>query len=143
MSAQKTMLRVCDLMVEKVHTAQPQDDLGVVRDRMVEYQVRHVPVVDEDGDLVGLVSHRDLLRRSLVEQADVPAFLEETLLARTLVRDVMVRDVETVTPDADLGEAARLMLENKYGCLPVVEGQRLVGILTEADFVRRLAEEGR
>jgi CBS domain-containing protein len=55
------------------------------------------------------------------------------------VEEVMVHEVETVEPTAPLSEAAALMLENKFGCLPVVEGDRLVGILTESDFVRHVA----
>lgn len=134
----KTM-QVDDLMTSNVFALRPEDDLGALQDLMRSHDIRHVPVVDEDGDLVGLVSHRDLLRSALIEQP-VPAYLERALLERLKVRDVMVRDVESVAPDDDLRDAAQLMFENKYGCLPVVAGKRLVGILTEADFVRLMAQ---
>ena len=129
-------LKVRDLMTTEVVALNPDDDLGTLRDLMVDRHVRHVPVVDADGEIVGLVTHRDLLRSSLIEQADTPLFIEQAMLTRTRVRDVMTADVETVPADADLREAAQIMFENKFGCLPVVEGRRLVGILTEADFVR-------
>jgi CBS domain-containing membrane protein len=107
---------------------------------MEEHRCRHMPVVDGEGDLVGLVTHRDLLRYALIEQPEVPRFVETALLERLTVGDVMVREVETVDPGAELRQAAQTMIENKFGCLPVVEGRRLVGILTESDFVRRVAQ---
>ena len=102
--------------------------------------VRHVPVVDEDGDLVGLVTHRDLLRCAVAEESDLPLSVQRDMLSRRQVGEVMTPEPETVDAETEIGVAAMTMFENKYGCLPVVEGARLVGILTEADFVRYLAE---
>jgi len=97
-------------------------------------------VVDRDGELVGLVSHRDLARGILGRIDDVPIGVEEDILRRRRVGEIMVTEPETVEPDARLRDAAEIMLEDKIGCLPVVEGTRLVGILTEADFVRDYLE---
>lgn len=130
------------LMRDRVFAVRPDDDLATVRDLMDDHAVRHVPVVDADGDVVGLVSHRDLLRAALIERADLPVVVERTLLERTHVRDVMTTYVETVAPDTPLAEAARRMLESRIGSLPVTDGARLVGILTEADFVRSHAGAG-
>jgi len=135
-------MRVRDLMTEDVIAVRPDDNLATLRGLMAERDVRHMPVVGTDGELVGLVSQRDLLRNSLVEQADVPDFVEDVVLERLRVRELMTSVVESTGPDVDVREAARTMFENKYGCLPVVEGERLVGILTESDFVRLFAEEG-
>ena len=129
-------LRVRDLMTEEVVA---EDSLAALRDLMYDRDVRHMPVVDRDRELVGLVTKRDLLRDSLIEQRDVPDFVEEVILERRRVGELMTTAVEAIEPDADIGEAARIMFENKFGCLPVVEGRRLVGILTEADFVRLFA----
>jgi CBS domain-containing protein len=85
---------------------------------------------------VGVVSHRDLLRNALIEQPDLPRYIERELLARTLVREVMCAPVLTADPEQDAAEVARALFDNKIGCLPVVEGSRVVGILTESDFVR-------
>jgi CBS domain-containing membrane protein len=134
-----TKIAVSDAMTGRVYTVEPDDPLSLAWEVMRERGVRHVPVLDAEGDLVGLVTHRDLLRASLVEQNDLPRVIERALLERTRVADVMVQNVETVSPDDELPDAARLMLEQKFGCLPVVEGRRLVGILTESDFVRWVA----
>jgi CBS domain-containing membrane protein len=102
---------------------------------------RHVPVVDEDGVLVGLVTHRDLLRHVIADKADVPLSARRDRLERYLVGDYMIEEVATTEPDVPIAEAAQLMSEEKYGCLPVVEGMKLVGILTESDFVRYMAAQ--
>ena len=88
---------------------------------------------------MGLVSQRDLLRNHLIEQADVPDFIEDALLERLRVRELMTTGVVSIEPESDIREAAQIMYENKYGCLPVTEESRLVGILTESDFVRFMA----
>jgi len=132
-------LTVGDLMTSDIVAVRPSDHLGLLRDLLWEHKIRHMPVVDADGDLVGLVSQRDLLRNALVDQSDVPEYVEDAVLGRLTANDVMTTYVERVSPDTDLRVAAHTMLENKYGCLPVTVGDRLVGILTEADFVRFLA----
>lgn len=133
-------LLVRDLMTEDVIALQPDDSLAKLRDLFYERRIRHMPIVDGDGQLVGLVSQRDLLRNSLVDQVNVPEAVEQAVLERLQVRDLMTSQVEGVRPDLDIREAAQIMLEHKYGCLPVVDGERhLVGILTESDFVRFLA----
>ncbi len=132
-------LRVRDLMTEEVVAVTADDSLAALRDLMYDRDVRHMPVVDRDRELVGLVTKRDLLRDSLIEQRDVPDFVEEVILENRRVGELMTTAVEAVEPDADIAEAARIMFDNKFGCLPVVEGRRLVGILTEADFVRLFA----
>jgi CBS domain-containing protein len=131
-------LHVRDLMTREVLSVQPDDNLRQVYDLMAEHHVRHMVVVDEDGDLVGLVSHRDLLRSSVIEQ-ELPLSLARDILEEVRVKEMMTSEVATAEPDLDLAEAARLMFDEKIGCLPVVEGSRLVGILTESDFVRHYA----
>ncbi len=134
------VLRVRDLMTRNVVAARPDDSVAKLRNLMVERDVRHIPVVEGDRELVGLVSQRDLLRNALIEQPDVPDFIEDALLERLHVRELMTTGVVSVEPDSDIREAAQVMFENKFGCLPVIEGARLVGILTESDFVRMMAE---
>ncbi len=134
------VLRVRDLMTRNVVAARPDDSVAKLRNLMVERDVRHIPVVEGDRELVGLVSQRDLLRNALIEQPDVPDFIEDALLERLHVRELMTTGVVSVEPDSDIREAAQVMFENKFGCLPVIEGSRLVGILTESDFVRMMAE---
>ncbi|MFO1463273.1 MAG: CBS domain-containing protein [bacterium] len=134
-------LLVRDLMTEKLFTVRPEHDLAHLNDMMAEMHVRHMPVVDEDGALVGLVSQRDLLRTAMDPAGMLPVSEQRELLRNTRVREIMTVEVETATPDTDIAEAGNLMLENKLGCLPVVEGDQLVGILTESDFVKYVVRE--
>ena len=133
---------VRDLMTERVYTLSPSDDLVALEDLMDFRHVRHVPIVDREGELVGLATHRDLSRSVLSRLEDVPMSVERDLLRTRRIREIMTTEPETVEPDVSLKEAASVLLENKIGCLPVVEGLRLVGILTEADFVRDYLERG-
>jgi CBS domain-containing membrane protein len=128
--------RVRDLMTEPVFTLSPNDTLECAQELMDARRIRHVPVVDEDGDLVGLVTQRDLARTVLGRVDALPISARHSILSSRRVRDMMTREVATADPDTDAYEAAATIFENKFGCLPVVEGSRLVGILTEADFVR-------
>ncbi|MFN7926633.1 MAG: CBS domain-containing protein [Blastocatellia bacterium] len=94
--------------------------------------VRHVPVEDDEGHLLGLVSHRDLLR--LMAQG---ALNQTEPIA---VKNVMTPQPITVTPQTTTLAAIALMRQHKVGCLPVVEEGRLVGIVTAYDFLRLSAE---
>jgi len=85
------------------------------------------------------VWHRDLLPNTLFDRPRVSQYVEDEILASLQVSEVMTRDIECVAPEDDLIEAARLMLDRKFGCLPVLAAGRLVGILTESDFVRLYA----
>lgn len=138
-----TDLKVRDLMTPGVVSVRPGDSVAAAYELMLDHRFRHLAVIDGDGDLVGLLTHRDLLRHSLIERAELPLGLQRTVMRRIRVEEVMTSEVETVEPDLPLEDAALNMFENKYGCLPVVESSRVVGILTEADFVRFFALAGR
>jgi CBS domain-containing protein len=128
-------MKVGDLMTSEVTTLHRNEMLSLAEQLMNLGRIRHLPVVDEDGELVGIVSQRDLflsgLLRALGHGKHAAARVREMLP----VKEVMSTDVVTTTRDASLEEAARLMFDKKIGCLPVVENGRLVGILTEGDFV--------
>ncbi len=132
-------LRVRDLMTPNVVSVRPDDTVATAYELMLDNRFRHLIVRDRDGDLVGLLSHRDLLRHSLIERAELPLSLQRSVMRRIRVEEVMTSEVETTEPDKLIQEVALVMFDNKYGCLPVVEGSRVVGILTEADFVRHFA----
>ncbi|MCP3963973.1 MAG: CBS domain-containing protein [bacterium] len=131
--------QVRDLMSEDVYSAYPDDELAVLCDLMARRHVRHMPVVDLRGELVGLVSQRDLLRHQIVEHDGGLSLAARSALAHLRVRHLMTTGVQTAGPDTDIRVAAQIMFKHKYGCLPIVDRGRLVGILTEADFVRLLA----
>lgn len=128
-------------MTPNPFTLQPRDTLAALYDLMDNHRVRHVPIVDGEGELVGLLTHTDLAMSALGSVSELPLSQERDLLQRRRIREVMVTELETVEPETPLAEAAATLFENKIGCLPVVEGNRLVGILTESDFVRRFVEE--
>jgi CBS domain-containing membrane protein len=128
-------LRVRELMTPMAIPVRAGDDLATLVRQMADLGVRHIPVVDDAGCLVGLVTHRDLLRRALVNP-DLTLDEQRDLLGHMRVEQVMTTQVEAATPEQDVCEVARTMLQNKFGCMPVVEGRKLIGILTEGDFVR-------
>jgi CBS domain-containing protein len=127
---------VSDLMSRDVLCLSESMDLAHIEDAMRLFKFRHMPVT-EDGRLLGVVTQRDLLR--VCASSLLPNAAEQTAhLTKTYrVRDVMMRDVKTIHPGAPLAEAARIFVNEKIGCLPVVdEGNILVGIVTDSDFVR-------
>lgn len=134
-----TQLRVRDLMTKGVFAVNVNDILATINDLMDERNIRHAPVVGPGGELMGLISQRDLLRYSLKDRPGVSPAVGKTVQETVTAGEIMTRAVLTAEPDMDIRDAARLMLDNKFGCLPVIEGSRLVGIITEADFVRFLA----
>jgi CBS domain-containing membrane protein len=99
-------------------------------------RIRHVPVVDKIGDFVGLITHRDILAVTVSRLAGIAPEVQADLDGGIKARDIMNNDVCTVEPGTDLKDAAKMLLRHKYGCLPVLEGQRLIGMITEADFLR-------
>jgi len=131
-------LRVRDLMTSEVIAVSSDDDLATVHELMSENDIRHLPVIDWEGTLGGIISQRDLMATALYGEQQLPVTELHQLLRSMSVREIMVTGVETVEPEETVEEAGRVMLDSKLGCLPVCEGQRLVGILTEADFVRHL-----
>jgi CBS domain-containing protein len=97
--------------------------------------VRHVLVVDEEGGLQGVVSQRDLFHGGLLRALGYGTRAKQQALDSLLIKEAMKTEPITTTPDATLQSAARLMAEHKIECLPVLEGGRIVGIVTEGDFV--------
>jgi CBS domain-containing membrane protein len=135
-------MKVSDLMSTDLFTLHADQMLGTAEDIMGWQNVRHIPVVEKDR-LVGVVTQRDLLQASLSKLANVSAKERHDLLNRVRVRDVMTKKVITIGPDDDLRDAAALMIDEKIGCLPVIQAKRLVGIITEADFLTLAWDETR
>ena len=133
-------LKVRDVMSSDPITLKRNDKLTLADDIMRLGRIRHLPVVDDDGQiLVGIVSQRDLFRDALAQALGYGRHAQRKILETLSVKEVMAGDVVTTSPDTPLIEAARLLTERKIGCLPVVENGRLVGILTEGDFVALIA----
>jgi CBS domain-containing protein len=127
---------VGDVMRREPQTVDRNDKL-LAADRLVDTKrIRHLPVLDEDGALVGIVSQRDLFHSGLLRATGYGSHGRTALLEAIRIKEVMTTQVITVRPSTPLKAAARLMLEHQIGCLPVMDESRLVGIITESDFVR-------
>jgi CBS domain-containing protein len=135
-------MKVCDLMTAKPITVDPEMPMLDARRRMADARIRHL-VVTEGSRVVGIVTDRDI-RLNLPSPATTLSVWEiNALLAKLTVGEVMSRAVIVVDSDRPAAEAARLMIDHKIGALPVVDGGRLAGIVTESDFVRAVAGLGR
>lgn len=131
-------MQVRDLMTAAPLTVAPDLNVLDARRQMAEHRIRHLLVVEYD-QLVGIVTDRDI-RLNLPSPATSLSVWElNYLLARLTVGQVMTRTVVAIDPARDAGTAALIMVDDKIGALPVMEGSRLVGILTESDFVRAFA----
>lgn len=136
--------KVRDWMTPNPITISPKTTLPEAHQIMKEKRIRRLPVVDEEGRLVGIVTLGDIREASPSDATSLSIFELNYLLARLTVDKIMSRKVITVTPDTPIYEAARLMLEHKIGGLPVVVDSRVVGIITESDIFKmvvRLAGE--
>jgi len=129
-------LSVEDVMRKNPITVRPHDKLSAAATLMSDNNIRHLPVVDDDGELRGILSDRDFLAIFLKERPGNLPLSVETQWFQARVERIMTTSPDTVEPDTDLVEAGMLLYNNKISCLPVVEGTRLVGILTDSDFVR-------
>jgi acetoin utilization protein AcuB len=108
---------------------------------MRRHQFRRLPVVDEDGKLVGIVGERDLLYAPPSQPGSLNVWEVNYLLSHVEVRHVMTRDVITTTADTPVEDVARLMIDNKVGGLPVVDKQGSVGgVITETDIFKTFVE---
>lgn len=140
MTAKPRLVR--DLMQTKVHTLLRNEKLSVADDLMRQERIRHLPVLDEYGELAGILTQRDLFRGALLRALGYGARAEEHMLRTVLVKEVMTEPVQTTAPDTPLKDAAALMLKHRVGCLPVVDQGKLVGIISESDMMRIVAEDG-
>ena len=129
-------LQVRDVMTSEVFTLGRNDELSIADNVMKQERIRHLPVVDEDGDLCGIITQRDLFRGALLRALGYGSRAEEKMLQSIVVKEAMSSEVCTTTPNTPIQEAAEMMIQKQVGSLPVVDQGKLVGILTEGDFVK-------
>lgn len=132
---------VRDRMSAPAVTITPNTTLQDALNLMNEHRFRRLPVVGEKGRLVGIVSERDLLYASPPPATLLNGLELNHVLSKLQIEEVMTQDVITTTPDAFIEDAARLMVENKIGGLPIVdEDNHVVGVITETDVFRAFIE---
>jgi CBS domain-containing protein len=123
--------KVSQYMTTDLFTVRSDDPIELVSDLMAWERIRHVPVEDEKGRLVGMVSYRGVLRYL----TDLMRHPSHRATGSNAVSEIMKRDLITVTPETPTLEAIALMRDHRIGCLPVVEGGHIVAVVTEEDFV--------
>ncbi len=126
---QPSKIKVEEFMSTDLFTVQKEDLIELVAEIMDWRKIRYMPVEDSKGELIGLISSRMLLRH-FVHQNELQ---EDTKIA---VKDIMIEKPVTVTPETSILEAMHKMQKHRIGCLPVVKGKELVGVITEMDFLR-------
>jgi CBS domain-containing protein len=131
---------VRDVMTRDVVTLGRNDKLLVADDLMRLGRIRHLPVVDEAGELAGIVSQRDLFHSGLIKALGYGTHAQRQALDMVVVKEAMRTQVVTTGPETPLRDAAKVMLEKKIGCLVVLDEGRIAGILTESDFVKLVAD---
>jgi acetoin utilization protein AcuB len=131
---------VRDRMTKHPLTIAEDQSLSAAHHYMEEQSIRHLPVVNRAGAMVGLVTEDDLLRAEPSGATSLSVWEIHSLLDRVKVKDVMIRELITTTEDTPIEEAAHLMLEHKIGCLPVLRDSKLVGIITESDMFQTFME---
>jgi len=130
------LIVVKDLMTTTPLTLNQEATLDVARQFMKEHRVRHLPITGSNGELVGLLSLRDIVAASVSALADVDEAERDELDSLTPVAAVMSKNLIVTTPETGLRRAGEIMLSQKIGCLPVIDGDDILGIITEADFVQ-------
>jgi CBS domain-containing membrane protein len=135
----ESIVQVSDFMSTDTVTIKRNDHLILADHAMKERAIRHLLVLDESGLVCGILSQRDLFRGALLKNLGYGGYLEKKMLNSIVAKEAMVSPVITTTPTTPIEQAANTMLEHKIGCLPVISNGELQGILTEGDFVRKVA----
>ncbi|HHJ19866.1 MAG TPA: CBS domain-containing protein [Gammaproteobacteria bacterium] len=126
------MFTVADVMSSQPYTLSADASLGDAIRLMSEKHIRHIPLVDADFRLEGVISHRDLLAAT---GSRLNAAAQTSRFEDRKIHEIMTTKVATTTRMTRLRAAALYMEQHKYGCLPVVDDHQLVGIITDSDFL--------
>jgi acetoin utilization protein AcuB len=125
---------VRDRMTPNPICGHPEMPVTEAQTLMRDRNIRHLPIVDEENTLVGLITQRSLARALPSDVSSFSRFEISYILAKIKARDVMVEDVITIGEDTAIEEAARIMADRRIGCLPVMQDGALVGIITDNDL---------
>jgi len=126
---------VRDYMTPSPVTASPDDLLGEALRLMKEHSIRRLPVISK-GKIAGLVTEQDLMKASPSSATSLSVWEINYLFHKIKIKDIMTKEIFTVTPDTILEKAALIMQEKQISTLPVLDKGRLVGIITESDIFK-------
>ncbi len=126
------MITVEEIMSVGVQTLHQKDSMADAKKLMAENGIHHIPIIDDAGKVIGLVSHRDILAAS---ESTISDDNNDQNSAQISIEKFMTSNVTTVDARASLREAALFLQKHQYGCLPVVTDGELKGIITDSDFV--------
>jgi len=124
-------------MSTDIEVVDRNDNLRTVEERMATKQLRHLPVL-EQGEIVGIVTQRDLFKAAMSSAMGYGEKAQQAYLQSVRVKEIMTYPVVTVSPDTSVAAAAEMMITIGIGCLPVVDDQQLIGIVTKTDLLRCL-----
>ena len=129
------MFTVNEFMTSKPYTLRETDTMDDARKIITEKHVRHIPVTDKNNHLLGLVTQRDVLAATEPELLKAASSESHESDSSIKISDIMIRNVKVLLETDSLRQAAMYMQSHKYGCLPVLSDDQLVGIITDSDFV--------
>lgn len=130
------MFKISELMTSPVYSLRETDTLQSARVLMDQKRIRHVPITTGNNVFRGLITNRDVLANTISHLADIDQATQNEIDAGIPLQEIMRTDVRTVSSQDSVKDAANILYNNKYGCLPVVDDGKLVGIVTEADFLQ-------
>ncbi len=128
-------MKVRDIMTTEVVTLKVDEELSLVSDIMTLARIRHLPIVEGDR-LAGIISQRDLFKASLGSVMGYDYGEARDHLKTVTIKEVMNEEVITIGPDTEIHEAGQILIEKKIGCLPVIQGNALLGMVTETDILQ-------
>ena len=130
------MITINEFMTAEPYTLRESDSLNDARRVMTEKHIRHIPIIDENRHLLGLITQRDILAAtapwSKLQTKSAPQESDTDIK----LSDIMIRDVSAIQKTDSLRQAAMYIQSHKYGCLPVVSNDCLIGIITDSDFIQ-------
>jgi acetoin utilization protein AcuB len=131
---------VKERMSHPVITIHPELPIMDAHNLMKQEGIRRLPVVDQRGRLVGIVTEQDLLKAAPSSATSLSVWEVNYLIGKIIVKRVMTKNVTTITEDTPIEEAARIMVDNKIGGVPIVRNGNVVGIVTETDLFKIFLE---
>lgn len=132
-----TTYKIADIMSRQVLVAHPRHEFLPLCRLFLLMNIHHLPVVEEDGTLIGMLSANDVLRAFSFKLPELDRINEQMLNEKLTVTDLMTpQPLQTITPEDDISTAVRIFAERNFNSLPVIENGKVVGIVTTRDIVK-------